>query len=235
MQRCSLWFEELHIWRVSHKKTDEKQIWWSEHYRLKATDFSVAQRGIVGGCEVTGSQLIPHTLLNPSPVFISLTYSCLRQKEEKQISCFSSILVLDFLQRTLAVGAQGPCLYLFIFIYWNELHFASLKGNSLNTKSVRMHSSSPILKHHWKKRLLSCLKTDRFIEQANTVMKAMAESTEYKQLGNRHEFHKTMMCVMMTWEILWFLCTEIVNFTFFTSQSTKMYHSNTMFFGHVPW
>lgn len=26
-----------------------------------------------------------------------------------------------------------------------------------------------------------------------------------------------------------------VNFKFFTQQSTKMYHSNTMFFGHVPW
>lgn len=27
-------------------------------------------------------------------------------------------------------------MFIFIFIYWNELHFASVKGNSLNTTSV---------------------------------------------------------------------------------------------------
>ncbi len=176
--------DELHIWSLYHKNKGDvgycvpfdferfwwgkkKQIYWSEYCRLKAADFSVAQWGIVEGCKVTGSQL------NPSPVFISLTYSCVIQEEEKQISGFSSILVLDFHQRMPAAGIQGPCLYLFIFIYWNELHFASIKGNSLNTTSVCIHLQ--LSSNTAEKRLLSCLKT----EHINIVMKGMAESAMY--------------------------------------------------------
>lgn len=187
--------EKLHVQRSSHKNKGRVkylarydferfwwkiQIWWSEYCRLKATGFSVAQQGIVQGCKVTGSQLIPHTLLNRSPVFISLTYSCVSQKEEKQISGFSSILVLDFHQRTPAAGAQGPCLYLFIFIYWNELHFSSVKGNSLNTTSVCTHSFSSILKHCWKK--------VAFLFK-NPAGLQFIESATYKQLGNWHAFY----------------------------------------------
>lgn len=134
MQWCSLWFEELHIWRVSHKKQMKKQIWWSEHCRLKATDFSVAQRGIVGGSEVTPS-------VNPShPVeFLSsfhLPHLFMFETRGRKTNLWILFHPCTWFPSEDACCRHTGAMFIFIFIYWNELHFASVKGNSLNTTSV---------------------------------------------------------------------------------------------------
>lgn len=130
-QWCSLRYEQLHIWSVTKKKKRRvrhlapcgferlwgKQIWWSQYCRQKTADFGVAQHGIVEGCEVTGSQLIPHTLLNFSPGFISFIYSCASQKEEnKSLASLPSLYLISIRGRLLPVHWGRVYIYSYLFI-----------------------------------------------------------------------------------------------------------------------
>lgn len=214
---------------------------------MKAADFSVAQQGIVEGCKVTGSQLNPHPVESFSGFHLPHLFMCESRGRKTN-------LWLLFHPCTRFPSEDACCRLtgaMFIFIHMYLLKWAVLclcKGEFsqyhkcvhafiFNCSQTLLKKKAPFLFKNW-----HVYRTHKHCHERHSRKCHVL----YKQVGNRHALHT----IIQNYDVLYdirnsvnlFMCWDILSnkikyilFALSKVPNIKMYHSNTMFFGHVPW
>lgn len=142
------------------------QIYWSEYCRLKAADFSVAQRGIVEGWKVTVS------VESFSSFHLPHLFMC--ESRGRKTNLWLLFHPCTWFPAEDACCRRTGALFIFIHIYLLKWAALCLYKGELSQYHKCVHSSSTVLKHCWKNAAF-LFKT----EHINIVMKALAESAMY--------------------------------------------------------